>query len=66
MIVVETHPEDVVDLRLNEPWPELRRIVESLNFEDMDDMEHGHIPYVLILLKFLEIWKQKVLSLKPY
>ena len=59
---METHPEDVVDLRLDAPWPELSRMVESLGFDDMDDMEHGHIPYVLILLKFLQQWQQIVLS----
>jgi NEDD8-activating enzyme E1 regulatory subunit len=61
---VETHPEDVVDLRLDAAWPDLLRIVESLNFKDMDDMEHGHIPYILILLKFLEHWKQEAPTLK--
>ena len=64
MIVVETHPEDVVDLRLDTPWPELARLGNSLEFEEMDDFEHGHVPYVLILLKILENWKRTV-SLFP-
>lgn len=58
--VVETHPEDVVDLRLDCPWPELARLASSINLSEMDDFEHGHVPYVLILLKFLEQWKLKV------
>ena len=59
-VVVETHPEDVVDLRLDCPWPELARLASSINLAEMDDSEHGHVPYVLILLKFLEQWKSKV------
>ena len=58
--VVETHPEDVVDLRLDCPWPELARLASSINFSEMDDFEHGHVPYVLLLLKLLEQWKLKV------
>jgi len=60
MVVVETHPEDVVDLRLDVPWPELARLGETLNLEEMDDFEHGHVPYILILLKFLQEWKKTV------
>jgi amyloid beta precursor protein binding protein 1 len=63
MIVVETHPEDVVDLRLDNPWPELAQLANSLEFEEMDDFEHGHVPYILILLKLLETWKRTVASL---
>ena len=57
---METHPEDVVDLRLDCPWPELSRLANTLNLSEMDDFEHGHVPYILILLKFLEQWKQTV------
>lgn len=60
--VVETHPEDVVDLRLDCPWPDLSRLAATLNLEEMDDFEHGHIPYVLILVKFLQKWVESVHS----
>jgi NEDD8-activating enzyme E1 regulatory subunit len=50
----------VVDLRLDTPWPELARLANSLEFEEMDDFEHGHVPYILILLKILEAWKRTV------
>jgi amyloid beta precursor protein binding protein 1 len=59
---VETHPEDVVDLRLTAPWPELVHLANSLNLAEMDDFEHGHVPYILILLKVLNQWKQIVFS----
>lgn len=60
IVVVETHPEDVVDLRFDCPWPELQRLATTLNLPEMDDFEHGHVPYILILLKFLEKWKETV------
>ena len=59
---METHPEDVVDLRLDAPWPELSRLASTLDLDEMDDFEHGHVPYILILLKFLDQWKQTVAS----
>ena len=62
MVVVETHPEDAVDLRLDAPWPELQKLASTLNLEEMDSFEHGHVPYILILLKLLEQWKETVIS----
>ena len=62
MVVVETHPEDVVDLRLDCPWPELAKLASTLNLREMDDFEHGHVPYILILLKFLEQWNTTVMT----
>lgn len=59
--IVETHPdpETTQDLRLLNPWPELVAAAASLgDLSSMDDHQHGHIPYVLLLLYFLEQWKQ--------
>jgi hypothetical protein len=59
--VVETHPdpESAQDLRLLNPWPELIAAAGALgDLDGMDDHQHGHVPYVLILLHFLEQWKQ--------
>lgn len=59
--IVDTHPDpaSTQDLRLLNPWPELvafqREKVGSL--ESLDDHSHGHVPYVLLLLHFLEAWK---------
>lgn len=58
--IVETHPdpETTQDLRLLNPWPELIAAAASLgDLTSMDDHQHGHIPYVLILLHLLEQWK---------
>lgn len=59
--IVETHPdpEATQDLRLLAPWPELSAAAASLgDLTALDDHKHGHIPYILLLLHFLEQWKQ--------
>ncbi|CAZ81645.1 unnamed protein product [Tuber melanosporum] len=64
--IIEIHPDSLVDLRLFNPWPELSEFaLEKTSTLDvpeseggMGDHEHGHIPYVLLLLKYLEDWKQ--------
>ena len=30
----------------------------SIDFENMDVIDHGHIPYVVILIRVLEDWKK--------
>lgn len=58
---VDTHPEpeSVEDLRLLKPWPELTNFmqVKTHDIETVSDHEHGHIPYVLLLLYHLDVWK---------
>lgn len=59
--IVETHPdpEATEDLRLLNPWPELRAAASCIsNLDSLDDHQHGHIPYVLLLLHYLEKWKE--------
>ncbi|KAK2746980.1 hypothetical protein FQN57_002552 [Myotisia sp. PD_48] len=58
--VIDTHPdpESTQDLRLTNPWPELLEAVRKIdNLDSMDDHQHGHVPYLLLLLHFLEKWK---------
>ncbi|KAK9479449.1 hypothetical protein V1514DRAFT_351231 [Lipomyces japonicus] len=57
--VVESHPDSTVELRLDSPWPELEQLAESVNLDELDDMEHAHVPYVILLLKYLKKWKQE-------
>lgn len=58
---MDTHPDTATttDLRLLEPWPELLALVQekTQNLDTLEDDEHGHVPYVLILLHYLERWK---------
>ncbi|KAM5433534.1 hypothetical protein MferCBS31731_007040 [Microsporum ferrugineum] len=58
--VVETHPDtsSTEDLRLTDPWPELAAAARKAeNLDSMDDHQHGHVPYLILLLHFLEKWK---------
>ncbi|KAK8051386.1 ThiF family protein [Apiospora rasikravindrae] len=60
--IVDTHPEAerTIDLRLTKPWPELAQFAEEMtkDMDQLDDHEHGHLPYVVLLLHYLEKWKE--------
>ncbi|KFX95590.1 hypothetical protein V490_03764 [Pseudogymnoascus sp. VKM F-3557] len=59
--IVDTHPDSTAttDLRLLSPWPELTKFAQELT-ADIDNLsahKHGHIPYIALLLHYLEQWK---------
>ncbi|KAJ9222888.1 hypothetical protein DTO169C6_4737 [Paecilomyces variotii] len=59
--IVETHPdpESTQDLRLVNPWPELAAAgARVTDLDKMDDHQHGHVPYILLLLHYLAKWKE--------
>lgn len=60
--IVDTHPDptSTTDLRLLSPWPELVSFAEekTRDLDQMSDHEHGHVPYLLLLLHYLEEWKK--------
>ncbi|KAI9683612.1 MAG: hypothetical protein M1829_004916 [Trizodia sp. TS-e1964] len=60
--IVDTHPdpEAISDLRLLNPWDELSAHIKQKTFslELLDDHEHGHVPYLILLLHYLEQWKE--------
>lgn len=59
--IVDTHPDSTAttDLRLLKPWPELSEFAAELtkDIDNQSDHLHGHIPYVALLLHYLNIWK---------
>ncbi|CAI6332513.1 unnamed protein product [Periconia digitata] len=61
--VVDSHPspESITDLRLLKPWPELIEYAtqKTMNLEGMSADDHGHVPFVAILLYHLEQWKKE-------
>ncbi|KAI9821894.1 MAG: hypothetical protein M1827_002476 [Pycnora praestabilis] len=61
--IVDTHPEptSTSELRLLNPWPELEALVheKTRSLDTLSDHEHGHIPYVLLLLHYLEQWRKE-------
>ncbi|PVI04625.1 hypothetical protein DM02DRAFT_555788 [Periconia macrospinosa] len=61
--IVDTHPspETTTDLRLLKPWPELLEYValKTRDLESMSADDHGHVPFVALLLHYLEEWKKE-------
>ena len=59
--IVDTHPDStaITDLRLLSPWPELTAFSQEMtaNMDSLDSHAHGHIPYVVLLLYYLEEWR---------
>lgn len=59
--IVDTHPDPdtTQDLRLLAPWPELTAAEKELgDLTQLSDHDHGHVPWLLLLLRYLEEWKQ--------
>ncbi|KAL7412491.1 hypothetical protein BDY24DRAFT_393087 [Mrakia frigida] len=55
--IVDTHPTSLVSLRLDQPFPALLAYANSINFETLDSMDHGNVPFVLIIIRALEEWR---------
>jgi amyloid beta precursor protein binding protein 1 len=57
---IESKPADkeLSDLRLASPFEELEKYCLDFDMEPLDSMEHGHVPYVVILIKAFKIWKE--------
>ncbi|KAG2033554.1 hypothetical protein BDR03DRAFT_925430 [Suillus americanus] len=56
--IIESHSETSPSLRIDKPFPALKEHALSLEFDKMDSTEHGHTPYVVILVRALEDWKK--------
>ncbi len=59
---IESKPAEVQidDLRLVNPFPALKEFADSINMSVMDNKEHGHCPFAVILIQILEQWKAEV------
>ncbi|KAG9029406.1 hypothetical protein FRB95_005361 [Tulasnella sp. JGI-2019a] len=55
--IITSHSETTPSLRIDKPFSALLAHAFSLNFEGMDPTEHAHIPYVVILVRCLQEWK---------
>lgn len=58
--VVDSHPDTAPSLRIDKPFPALLDHAKKLDFDKMDVTDHGHIPYVIILVRVMEDWKASV------
>lgn len=67
--IVELKPQSSVeDLRIVNPWPELRAYCDDGAVNDLpslDGMEHKHVPWVVLLIKALDAFKDKHNSSSP-
>ncbi len=57
IIVLEGHPESVIDLRLDQPWAELKAHAAKTNLKGLTSHELSHLPYPILILAAVEIWK---------
>ncbi|KAG8903932.1 hypothetical protein FRB99_002536 [Tulasnella sp. 403] len=55
--IITTHSEVQPSLRIDKPFPSLLAHAFSLNFDKMDPTDHGHVPFVVILVRMLQEWK---------
>lgn len=56
--IIDTHPDSIIDLRLNKPFEQLTQFVQSIDLDTVSDNEHAHIPYIVLLIKELDEWKK--------
>lgn len=58
--IIESHPDNAhEDLRLDYPFAELTSYVNSIDFDSLSKKDHSHIPYLVILLKLLQQWREE-------
>ena len=56
--IIESHPDNYhEDLRLDHPFPTLQAHVDKIDLDSLDNVQHGNVPFLIILLKYLEVWK---------
>uniref|UniRef100_A0A8C2ENY4 NEDD8-activating enzyme E1 regulatory subunit n=1 Tax=Cyprinus carpio TaxID=7962 RepID=A0A8C2ENY4_CYPCA len=55
--VVESHPDNALeDLRLDQPFTELKHHVECYDLDNMEKKDHSHTPWIIVVAKYLEKW----------
>ncbi|KAK6464549.1 hypothetical protein DFJ63DRAFT_284307 [Scheffersomyces coipomensis] len=57
--VIETHQSNkLYDLRIDKPWHELAQLVENTDLDSFNDIDHAHVPSIVIHIKALNAWKR--------
>uniref|UniRef100_A0A3Q3F4Y1 NEDD8-activating enzyme E1 regulatory subunit n=1 Tax=Labrus bergylta TaxID=56723 RepID=A0A3Q3F4Y1_9LABR len=55
--VIESHPDNALeDLRLDQPFAELKNHIKTYDLDSMDKKDHSHTPWVIVVAKYLEKW----------
>ena len=64
--IVESHPDNHHDdLRLDCPFVDLAEYMETIDLDEVDNTQHSNIPYLVVLYKYLQQWKQGHNGLMP-
>uniref|UniRef100_A0A9J8C9M1 NEDD8-activating enzyme E1 regulatory subunit n=1 Tax=Cyprinus carpio carpio TaxID=630221 RepID=A0A9J8C9M1_CYPCA len=68
--VIESHPDNALeDLRLDQPFTELKHHIESYDLDSMEKKDHSHTPWIIVVAKYLEKWYSNVMpccSFQPF
>ncbi|KAI4898641.1 hypothetical protein NFI96_025997 [Prochilodus magdalenae] len=55
--VVESHPDNALeDLRLDQPFTELKNHIATYDLDSMEKKDHSHTPWIVVVAKYLETW----------
>ncbi|KAI1283817.1 Nedd8-activating enzyme E1 regulatory subunit [Halotydeus destructor] len=58
--VIEAHPDSMLeDLRLDDPFPELKGYLDSFDLNSMSRADLSHTPYLIVLYSYLRQWQSK-------
>ncbi|KAK5603695.1 NEDD8-activating enzyme E1 regulatory subunit [Crenichthys baileyi] len=59
--VIESHPDNALeDLRLDQPFDEFKKHINSYDLTSMDKKDHSHTPWIIIVAKYLDRWLSEV------
>ncbi|KAI0700659.1 hypothetical protein C8T65DRAFT_657406 [Cerioporus squamosus] len=56
--VSQTHSDTAPSLRITRPFPALLEWARSLDLQNMDPTAHGHLPFVVILVRAVDEWRK--------
>lgn len=55
---MESHPDNAhEDLRLDNPVEDFVKYCDSIDLETLNKKDHSHTPYLILLYKYLQLWK---------
>lgn len=47
-------------MRLDQPFDELKYFCNAIDLDKLSESDHSHMPYLVILYKYLEQWRKLV------
>ena len=59
-VIFDNGSEKVMDLRIQEPFPKLIELYNSIDWKNISKEDHSHLPFPLILLRAMNEWKNEM------